>query len=361
MTVLAFIIILSILVFIHELGHFLAAKKVGVKVEEFGLGFPPRAFGKKVGETLYSLNWLPIGGFVKVYGEEYHEDDKIPTKDKQQAFVYKKPWEKLFILVAGVVMNFLLGWVLISYLFTQGVPQPTGVVEILAVTENSPAATVGLQKGDRITQLEQNEEVVKIERVDQLISTTARFAGEPMVMTVERGEQTQELTVTPRENPPKGEGSLGIELNTDAAFKIQKYPWYTAPFYGLQHAATITATIMSELGKALGQLITFDKPAVEFSGPIGIANYTGVAIQYGPSAVIELIALLSLNLAVINLLPFPALDGGRVVFVLYEWISGKRVNTNFERYLNLFGIIALLTLTVVVTYFDIVKLFTGGK
>ncbi|MFW5703271.1 MAG: M50 family metallopeptidase [Patescibacteria group bacterium] len=361
MTVVIFIIILSILVFIHELGHFLAAKKMGVRVEEFGLGFPPRALGKKIGETIYSLNWLPIGGFVKVFGEEYHEDaGKISKKDHDEAFVYKKPWQKLVILVAGVIMNFLLGWILISYLFTQGVPQPTGIVRILEVTEGSPAAEAGLQPGDTVNKIQKDDETIEIDRIEQLILKTNEFAGTAVTYIIERNGEEVTLTATPRKNPPEGEGALGIQLDVESAYEMKTYSWIEAPVAGLKHAATITVTIVRELGKVIGRLVTLQSPGIDVTGPVGIAQYTGQAVEVGWKAVLELVALLSLNLAVINMLPFPALDGGRVVFVLYEWISKRRIPANFERYMNLFGIITLLLLSVVVTYFDIIKLIQGN-
>lgn len=361
MFIIIFIIILSILVFIHELGHYAAAKKMGVKVEEFGLGFPPRAWGKKIGETIYSLNWLPIGGFVKVYGEEYHEDEgEISKADRERAFVYKHPWRKLVILIAGVTMNFLLGWVLISYLFTLGVPQPTGIVQIAEVAEESPAAEAGFMVGDRITSLSYDDTQVEITRVDQLITETSRAAGQKVSYTVSRDGATDTITVTPRDNPPEGEGALGIVLDLEAGFEDKQYSWLEAPGAGLQHAATITVTIVRELGNVVGRLATGQAPGIDVTGPVGIAQYTGQALEFGWKAVIELMALLSLNLAVINLLPFPALDGGRIVFVLYEWASGKRVPTNFERYTNLFGFMLLISLLLVVTYFDIVNIFNGS-
>lgn len=358
-TIVVFIVILGILVIIHELGHFLAAKRMGVRVEEFGFGFPPRAWGKKIGETIYSINWLPIGGFVKVFGEEYHEDDgKIDKKSRDEAFVYKKPWQKAFILVAGVIMNFLLGWVVISFLFTQGVPVPTGRVIVDTVAEASPADTTGITKGDQVIAITHKDKVTEIRSIEDLVRTTQQYGDTEVQVTLKKQNgETERVMVTPRKNPPAGQGSLGITLDTEAAYEIKKYSWYEAPYYGLKHAATITVTILRELGKTIGQLVTMQKPAVDVTGPVGIAQYTGQAITYGPNAVLELIALLSLNLAVINLLPFPALDGGRLVFVIYEWVTRKRVNQDFERYLNLFGIIVLLTLSVVVTYFDIVKLF----
>lgn len=356
-----FILVLSILVFIHELGHFLAAKKMGIKVDEFAIGFPPRAWGKKIGETLYSINWLPIGGFVKVYGEEYHEDEgKISKEDRSRAFVYKKPWQKLFVLVAGVVMNFLLGWAIYTFMFTQGIPQPTGIVEVGSVSENSPAEAGGIEVGDRIVRIEHEGKTYPIERFDQLVSTTSQFAGTQITYVIERNNEELRFDLTPRKDPPPGEGSLGVGLNNETAFEIKKYSILEAPLAGLQYSGKIIVITVQELGKVVTRLFSAQPIGVELTGPIGIAAYTTEATQYGPMAILELMALLSLNLAIINILPFPALDGGRVVFVLYEWITGKKVNTTFERNLNFFGIMTLLLLIVVVTYFDIVKLISGN-
>lgn len=355
MTVIVFIIILAVLVLIHEFGHFIAAKRMGVKVEEFGFGFPPRVWGKKIGETIYSINLLPIGGFVKVFGEEYHEEDgdDIEKKERSRAFIYKHPWRKTVILVAGVIMNFLLGWAIISYLFTQGIPTPTNAAIVEQITENSPAAQAGLRKGDQVIAIRDGVNTYPIKTVDDLIAQSKRFGDVQVTLEYTRNGQTNNVQIMPRKNPPPGEGSLGVVITS---FTVKKYPWYTAPFYGLRHAAIVTATIVQELGKTIGSLLTFQQTKVDVTGPVGIAQYTGQAIKFGPNAVLELMALLSLNLAVVNLLPFPALDGGRLVFVLYEWVTRRRVNTNFERYLNLFGIITLLGLSVIITYFDIVKL-----
>jgi regulator of sigma E protease len=353
-TVVSFIIILAILVLIHEFGHYIVARWMGIKVEEFGFGFPPRVWGKKIGETLYSINLLPIGGFVKVYGEEYHEDDAIPQKDKDRAFVYKKPWQKAAVIVAGVIMNFLLGWILISFLFTRGVPTPTDNVYVEQVQKGSPAAAAGLREGDQLVAFVKDGQREEMDSVEEFVSSAKAYGGQIVGLELNRNGKAVTVDITPRANPPEGQGSLGIVITT---FMEKKYPWYEAPWYGLKHAFTITKTIVVELGKTLGQLITFQKPKVDVTGPVGIAQYTGQAIQFGSNAVLELIALLSLNLAVINLLPFPALDGGRLVFIIYEWVTRKRVNANFERYLNLFGIITLLGLSVVITVFDIMKLF----
>ncbi|HRN71036.1 MAG TPA: M50 family metallopeptidase [Candidatus Woesebacteria bacterium] len=356
-TALTFLIILIILVVIHELGHFFAAKKNDVYVEEFGVGFPPKAFGKKLGETVYTVNWLPLGGFVKLYGEEYHEEGKLEKKPKiptSRAFVNKKPWQKTIIIVAGVLMNFVLGWVIISYLFTSGIPMPTGV-SIVEVQPNSPAAQAQLQKNDQLVSISKDNTVIEISTTYELIRATKQFSGEIVDITINRNGTEQTVQLEARENPPANQGAFGIVINQNVEEK--KYPWYTAPFYGLERAFTMTRMIAVEILKIPYQLITQQKTDVEFSGPVGIAKVVGEARAYGIKPLLEIMALLSLNLAVINILPFPALDGGRLVFILYEWVSGRRPNQNFEKYMNLVGIIILLSLSAWVTVYDILKLF----
>lgn len=355
MEIVVFVLILALLVIVHEFGHFLAAKKNGVKVEEFGFGFPPRLFGIKKGETLYSVNLIPLGGFVKVYGEEYHETDKkLYKKLRDRAFVYKKPWQKSVIIIAGILGNFLLGWVLISFLFTQGVPTPTDKVIIEHVQADSPAKQSGFQPGDVIAKIEAHGKSYRLTSSSDLIKYGKEFAEEEIGVVVTRNNQAVSLKIIPRKNPPAGEGPLGI---TVTSFIDKKYVWYEAPFYGLKEAFNITKTIVTQLSKTIFQLATLKKPNVDVAGPIGIARYTGQAIKFGNNAVLELIALLSLNLAVINILPFPALDGGRLVFVVYEWVTRRRVNKTVERYTNLVGIIFLLSLAVVISINDIIKIY----
>lgn len=354
-TILAFIGILALLVLIHEFGHYIAAKKNGVLVEEFGFGFPPRVWGKKIGETLYSINALPIGGFVKVYGEEYHEEDvHVDPKLKNRAFVNKKPWQKVIIIIAGVVMNFLLGWVIISFLFTQGVPVPVNKVLIEKVQPNSPASQAGIKEGDHVIELQAPDRAYKLNKSDELIKLTQQYGDKQIKLVVQRGEEKTTIQITPRKNPPPGEGSMGIVLTS---FTLKKYPWYSAPFYGLIEAANMTKMIATEMLKMLFKFVTFQDQKVEVAGPIGIAQFTGKAITYGYTAVLELIALLSLNLAVINILPFPALDGGRLVFIMYEWATGKQINKSFEKYMNVGGMIFLLALSALITILDIMKLW----
>ncbi|MFN4213001.1 MAG: RIP metalloprotease RseP [Microgenomates group bacterium] len=361
MTVIIFIFILSLLVIVHELGHFIAAKAAGVLVEEFGIGFPPRIFGIKKGETLYSLNLIPLGGFVKLYGEEYVEAkskinltaDKKNSKSNNRAFVYKKPWQKALIIAAGVIGNFLLGWVLISFLFTKGVPVPTNKVIIEKVQTGSPAEKAGLKEKDVVVSFISKASSVSIKSPNEFIALTKKSAGQQIKLVVLRENKKLTVELSPRKNPPPGQGPMGVMISS---FVEKKYPWYQAPFLGLVEAFAITRKIVMEIIKTIYQFISLQKPSVEVAGPIGITAYTAKALKFGQNAFLEFIALLSLNLAVINILPFPALDGGRLVFVVYEWISKKRVNQKIERYVNFIGIIILLSLAVLVSLNDLSKI-----
>jgi len=351
MTILIFFITLSILVLVHEFGHFLMAKKMGVKVEEFGIGLPPKLFGIKKGETLYTFNLLPIGGFVKLFGEEYSETTK---GDKNRTFVNKKPWQKTLIVLGGVLGNFLLGWLIFSFLVTQGVPVPTNKVVVETVTKNSPASKAGLKEKDIISKIILDKNTINLTSANTLIEETKKLAGRNIKITILRNQKQLTINLTPRVNPPKGEGPLGISITS---FIEKKYPWYTAPYYGLIEAFSITSKIATELSKMLLGFVTFKKQNVDVAGPIGIANLAGQAIKFGRNAYLEFLALLSLNLAIMNILPFPALDGGRLIFVLYEGITKKRPNKNIEKWTNLIGFVMLLSLAALITVNDVIKLF----
>ncbi|NMB83787.1 RIP metalloprotease RseP [Candidatus Roizmanbacteria bacterium] len=420
MHIIIFIAILALLILVHELGHFIAAKKNGIFVEEFGFGFPPRLFGHKFGETIYSINLIPLGGFVKMYGEEYHElNSQTNAKDSDRAFSGKHPFRKAIVVVAGVIGNFLLGWIIISYLFTKGVPTLTNQIIIDSVVPGTPAAQAGLKPNDVIVGLNdkaakegeyykvktsdylwkiaqekyrdgfyaykiakvnnisnpsiiypdqviflpsvipQQIEVGTINKIvfktaEEFVDLTEKHAGQSVFLIVERNNRKIEIAVTPRKKPPAGQGPLGI---TVTPFVEKKYPWYRAPFFGLVEAFNTTKKISVEMVKIIISIATFQKTKLDVAGPIGIAQYTGQAIKFGYKAVFELIALLSLNLAVVNILPFPALDGGRLVFVVYEWITRKKFNQNWERNLNFIGFALLIVLAIAISVHDIIRLF----
>lgn len=360
-SIIVFLIILSILVIIHELGHFLAAKKNDVYVEEFGLGLPPRLYGIKRGETIYSINLLPFGGFVKLLGEEEQElkEKKLPLKFKKRAFVSKKPWQKGLIITAGVIGNFLLGWIIISYLFTQGVPVKTNKVIIEKVVNKSPAWFAGLKPKDIIKSLKvkkPNSPVKKyqLESPQVLIDLVKKYSNQEIRLTIQRNSKEFSVLITPRKNPPKGEGPLGIVITS---FIEKKYPWYQAPIFGLIESIKITVITVKELTKALFFFLSGQKTKLEITGPVGIAKITSTAVKFGHNAVIQLLGLLSLNLAIVNILPFPALDGGRLALIVYEAVSKKKVDAKIEKRLNLIGFAILLSLIILVTINDIVKIF----
>ncbi|MCL4364198.1 M50 family metallopeptidase [Patescibacteria group bacterium] len=348
MSIIIFILTLAILVLVHEFGHFIAAKLQGVKVEEFGFGLPPRLFGIKKGETLYSINLLPFGGFVKLYGEEYHE---IKNKSlSKRAFINKNGWQKTLIIIAGVIGNFILGWTLISFLFTQGVPVPGNKVKVESVVKSSPAQIAGIKENDVVLTFAGK----KLNQADDLINLSKIYGGKPTTVVISRNNQEQTLEITPRKNPPSGQGPLGIVITS---YEEKKYPWYQAPFFGLIESSKLTYDIAKELLKVLAQVVTFKKISADVAGPVGIARYAQSAIKFGKNAYLELIALLSLNLAIVNILPFPALDGGRLVFVVYEGITKKKINKNIEKYTNLIGLLILLSLAVVITIHDIINIY----
>lgn len=351
MSLIIFLIVLSLLVIVHELGHFIIAKKQGILVEEFGLGYPPRIFGIKIKETVYSLNLIPLGGFVKVYGEDPSE--KINPKFKKRSFSEKKPFQRAFVLIGGVLGNFMLAWILISYLFTQGVPTPTNKIIVENVVKNSPAEKQGIKTGDVIKKIIIDKKIYSLKTTNDLIEITKKNLEKPIKLIIERNNKEIVITTIPRRNPPKGEGPLGVVITS---FIEKKYPWYQAPLFGLIESLNITKKIIIELLNIIMRLITNREVSVDVSGPIGIAYYTGKIIKFGKNALLELIALLSLNLAIINLLPFPALDGGRLTFVFYEIITKKKPNPKLEKYLNLIGFFILISLAILISFNDIKKI-----
>lgn len=360
-TILAFIIILSVLVLVHELGHFLIAKKLGIKVEEFGYGFPPRIYGKKIGETVYSINLLPVGGFVKLYGEDdagggslkKTKDSNLPTKDIKRAFYARPVWQRFSVVIAGVVMNFVLAIVLISYLFgTQGVALPTNKIHVTEVLRNSPAAVSGIKVGDVIKTINGQ----KIISTQSFINSVKKDGGTPITLGLLRNGKNFEVTVIPRKVFPKGEGPVGVGISN---IEVKKYKWYEAPFFGTIEAFKFSWMIVAGLGQMVSDLVfKFSKPQ-GVAGPVGVAQLTGQAVSYGLNATLWFTALLSVNLAVLNVLPIPALDGGRLFFITIEALTRKKVNPKYESYAHAAGLVALLGLMVLITMFDIIRVVTG--
>lgn len=352
-TALVFIAVLSILILVHELGHFTAAKRMGIKVEEFGFGLPPRIFGIKKGETVYSLNWLPIGGFVKLYGEEGEiEEEKKQNIDTSRAFYTRPVWQRGIVLLGGVSMNFVLAVSIISFLFTQGMMVPTDRVHIEKIISGSPAEIVGLKEKDTIKKIKTSKEI-DIKTGDQLINVTKEHLGEEITLVIIREGQEYEISIVPRENYPQDQGPMGIVIST---YEEKKYSLWQAPVLGTKESVILSWELAKGVGKTLWKLISFQPVSKDVAGPVGIAVMTNEVVKLGGRAILELIGLLSLNLAIVNVLPFPALDGGRLVFLVIEGVTGRKIRTHWERYVHQAGMMVLIILMVLVTVNDLVRI-----
>ncbi len=356
-TVLVFLLILTTLVLIHEAGHFFVAKKLGIKVEEFGFGLPPRVFGIKRGETTYSINFLPIGGFVKLYGEDEAGTGnvKLSIEAAQRAFFSRPVWQRALVVLAGVVMNFVLSVLILTYFFgISGVQTPGDKVFITEIVKDSPALRSGLKTGDQIVSI--NGE--KITSSSQLVSTTKQHLGEKLrLIILQKNKIEKNIEVTPRKTYPSSQGPIGVGISSDII--IKKYPLYQAPFVGLMQALSYSWLILSGLGGVVYQLLVHAQVPKGVAGPLGIAQLTGQFVAIGPLAVLSFVSLLSLNLAILNILPIPALDGGRLFFILIEGVTGRKVSTKFESYAHAIGMALLLALIAVITLSDIIRFISG--
>lgn len=358
MSFITLILVISILVFVHELGHFLVAKKSGVRVDEFSIGFPPRLWSFKKGETLYSINLIPFGGYVKIFGEN-PDDESMTGIDSQRSFVNKPRHIQAFILVAGVLMNILFAWGLITLSYTLGTASSaSGLDKYVVVTEvlkDSPAEVSGLKAGDIITGLNVAEKQiatdVNSETVKEMVSESK---GKPIVIDYFRGDKKETVSVVPKDGVIKDRYAIGVQM---ADVENIKLSFFEAIIKGAQ--TTYEIFVMTTVGtlKFFGSAFTLHANLAEVSGPIGIAGYLNQAREFGVSTLFAFVALISINLAVINLLPFPALDGGRLLFVAIEAIIRRPLNPKIANTLNLLGFAFLMILMLTITVSDIGKLF----
>lgn len=349
LTAITFLVILTILVLIHECGHFIAARLIGVRVEEFGLGLPPQIWGRKFGETVYSINWLPIGGFVRLAGEDAEKDQK-----SKKYFCARSKKERAVILSAGVFMNFLLAVGITMFLLVHGVKEPVGRVHVETVMAGTPAAAAGFAVGDIITDLPGFHNPTT---TNQIIQYTKTNAGKKIDITILRAGGEYHLSLIPRVNPPPGQGPMGIAISN---LELHRYTLLEAPGKALGITLSRARDMLVSLGTTVARLAALKAPQAEVAGPIGIAQVTGQAVKFGWEAVLEFAGILSLNLAVLNILPIPALDGGRLAFVFLEKIFRKRVNPIFERNAHQIGMIILFALIILVSINDIIRLAHGG-
>ncbi len=366
LTVLIFIIILGLLVFVHEAGHFLVARWNGIKAEEFGFGFPPRAFGfykddlsgkyrfvwgnKDVQSknTLFSMNWLPLGGFVRIKGEDGSNQDP-------DSFMSKSAWVRVKVLGAGVFMNFIFAWLLVSLVLMIGFPQtidstnraqyPDTKIYITNVLPNTPAEEMGLQAGDQVMSLDGTA----VSSLEQVSKTVKEKQGTEITIEVNRLGKQLSLQGTPRVNHPENEGALGIGFTETA---IVKFGFFRAFYEGALNTYEMTRQIIFALGRMIGMLFGGDRVAVDVTGPVGIVYMTKQMSDLGFVYLLQFAAILSINLGIVNILPFPALDGGRIFFILLEKLKGRPVTQKVEMALHQIGFMLLLLLMAIITVRD---------
>lgn len=370
MSILLFIVILVALIVVHELGHFFAAKWAKMKVEEFGIGYPPRALtlAQKNG-TDYTLNWLPFGGFVKIKGEDGETEEAGGRRQEagaQDSFVGKPHWKQALVIAAGIIMNLLFAWVILSATLFLGMPRALTDAEALAANDvslavsgvlpGSPAEVAGLQAGDRILAASAGTDRFASVSSEAFTEFIAARPGETIALEVSRGGETLALAAIPEtgtiESDPR-RAALGVGVAPVGTLSI---PLWRAPIEGALLTASLTQRIAVGLAAFFGSVFTLSADLAQISGPVGIAGAVGEASADGFVALLMLTAVISINLALINLLPVPALDGGRLLFIIIEWITGKRIPEGVAGTVNGIGFAFLILLMVAVTASDIWKL-----
>lgn len=362
MAILIFAIVLFLLVLVHEFGHFITAKKTGMRVDEFGIGFPPKLFGVRRGETEYTFNALPIGGFVKIYGEDAIEAEG--KGDLSRSFAGKSKWAQSLVLVAGVAMNVLFAWLLFT--IALGIGTPTAVLpedasdaaklHVIGVIAESPAADAGVPTGAEVVSLTTMGET-HTPRTPEEFRTLVEGVGEEAITLsyLYKGE-IAEVTLAPAADvltDAPDRAAIGVSLGL---IETEGMPIHEAIIEGFVMTITSTRDIIVGISTLIGDAITWNADLSNVAGPVGIVGLVDDASAIGLTTLLMFTAFISLNLAVINLLPFPALDGGRLLFVIIEAIKGSPIPTRIAYYANATGFVLLMILMVAITFNDILRI-----
>jgi regulator of sigma E protease len=344
-SIISFVIIFTIIAVAHEGGHLIMAKRAGIRVFEFGVGFGPRLFSTTRGNTIYSINLIPILAFVRIAGEgETEEDLNCPEAERYQA---KTPWQKFLTLVAGPLMNLLVALlVLIILALFAGVP--SGVSnEVGTVNKNQPAFNAGLRPGDKLLAID-NHAYPKMTAAIEYIHSHPNKA---LLLTLERQGKALKVTATPKLDERLKIGLLGFSPKP----VYSRVNPFQAIYYGF--GQTISMTLLTLI--IVGKLVTGGVSLTDLAGPVGIAQITGKYAQSGLVSLIYFTAFINVNIGILNLLPLPALDGGRVVFVIIEWVRKKAVDSKLENLINYWGFVALLSLMALVSVHDVLRILRG--
>jgi len=343
-TLIAFLGILALLILVHEVGHFIAARLSKVKVDELGLGFPPRLLSFKRGETIYSLNLIPLGGFCKMAGEE---DPNVPG-----SLAAKSVKARLFVLGAGPIMNAVLPLLLFSIAFMIPTHVDVGDVTVTEVAPGSPAESAGIMPGDVILELDGHE----VENISDYSYYSHLNLGAETTLLIDRGGTEITTSLEPRWDPPEGQGATGATLEMVNITTVSQ----SSPFWRAIPKAAIQGWETMVLFKNEVERLIITKETPEVAGPVGIAQLTGEVAEGGVGLLLQFAAFLSINLAIVNLLPIPALDGGRIVFVALEGIRrGKKIPPKREALVHLIGFVIIISIMVAVAFNDIVRIIRG--
>lgn len=361
LTIIIAFVSLMFLIISHEFGHFYLAKRFGIKVEEFGIGYPPRIWGKKFGETIYSLNWIPFGAFVRIYGHEERIDDP-------RSFSNKPIWQRALVILGGVVSFWIISIIILSIVMAMGAPtiiednESKGLkdikVQMLSIAKNSPAEEAGLQVGDAVLKFRGGGDGVEvgINKVEELQNKIKENRGSEVVMEIQRGEEILEIKATPRVNNTENEGALGVSLVRTA---LKSYPLYIAPIKGAEATWNLTLMVIDGWKMVFSSLLGGQgvPQGTEMRGIIGIFDLFVQAGGLGAAYFLQFIAVIAISLALVNVLPIPALDGGWFVLLMIEGIRKKPLPEKIERGVSSFFFILLISLMVFVTFKDIARLF----
>ncbi|MCD5390246.1 MAG: RIP metalloprotease RseP [Candidatus Pacebacteria bacterium] len=364
MNIIIFILILGILVFVHELGHFLFAKLFNIRVDEFGFGYPPKMFKMFSWRgTDFTMNWIPFGGFVKIFGEN-DDGSELSDEEKAVSLVHKPRWQQTLVMFGGILFNLIFAWILFSGIFMAGIMAPVSSapdnykfenidLTLTSIMQKSPAENAGLQVGDIVKEYYTGESTVIVQ--DQSIEDIARFIQEngensDVGFVVLRDKKLENIITKPKLGIVGDSYSIGVGMDRVGKMKL---PFFQSLWYGAKNTVSMTV----EIFRGFGQLISGKVSIDAVSGPVGIAGQVGSAAKIGLTYLIGFAAMLSINLAVLNIIPFPALDGGRIFILLIESVIGKRLNPNIVNWINVVGFFLLIGLMLFVTVKDIIKLF----
>lgn len=353
-SILSAIVVLGILIFVHELGHFLFAKTFGVGVETFSLGFGPKLFAKRIGETEYRISAFPLGGYVKMIGESLDEEEGLPEEDLARSFMAKPPLQRMVIVAAGPCFNLLFAYLVFIVVCMIGIPTTTTMIG--EVLPDKPAARAGLRAGDRVTVIDGKP----VTRWNDLALLISESGGKPLDLTVQRDGKTFSVKVAPEMRTAKNlfgetETSPAIGVMSSKEFVTERVGPIGAIVKGSEHTWNVTKMTVVAVGKIFSGAISVDN----IGGPIMIAKTAGEQAQTGLVYFLSFMALLSINLGLLNLLPIPILDGGHLVFYLWEMVVRKPVNLKTREIAQQIGLVLLVGLMVLAFYNDIARYLIG--